>query len=309
MISNRFENTKPINLLLIFTALLFGLFLYEYFIFENPWDWWHILTRVGSLLLLLVSMTFLNKIDRWNELTENNSYSIFFFAIFSIIFPFIFNNPALVASNLLIIISIWRIMTLKTEENVPQKIFDASFLIVCAGLLNVWAFIFLLNIWISLLFYGSKKRKYWLIPFLALFCVGVLLAAVLLVFKVPYQMPVVENLWLFDYREMLFLPTLISLVITAIMFVLSLVVYFFKSKYHSGSSQIIVQFLVVGLVAVFFSKEPIFIFAQLSILFALYIEKIERFWLKETILWLFLAIPLSVLLLHFVAKSQIAGIS
>lgn len=86
------------------------------------------------------------------------------------------------------------------------------------------------------------------------------------------------------------------------MFLVSLVVYLFKSRYHSGSSQVIIQFLLVGLIAVFFSKEPIFIFAQLSILFALYIEKIDRFWLKETILWLFLAIPPTILLLHFIAK-------
>lgn len=302
MISNRFENTKSINLVYIFLALLFGLFLYEDFIFEHSWDLNNTYKRIGVSVVLLISMIFLNTIDRWNELTENNSYSIFFFGIFSIIFPSIFNNIALASSNLLVIIAIWRTMTLRTEENVPQKIFDASFLIICAGLLNVWAFVFLLNVWMSLLFYGSKKRKYWLIPLLAIFCVTTLFSAGLILFKAPFQLPAIENLWRFDYQEMMYLPTLVSLIITAVMFLVSLVVYLFKSRYHSGSSQVIIQFLLVGLIAVFFSKEPIFIFAQLSILFALYIEKIDRFWLKETILWLFLAIPPTILLLHFVAK-------
>ncbi|MDO4228852.1 MAG: DUF6427 family protein [Capnocytophaga sp.] len=302
MISRRFENTKTINLFFIFTALLFGLFLYELFIFEDSWNVNHTLIRVGTSVVLLISMIFLNTIDRWNELTENNSYSIFFFGIFSIIFPHIYNNIALVTSNLLIIIATWRIMTLRTEENIPQKIFDASFLIICAGLFTVWAFIFLLNVWISLLYYGSKKRKYWLIPFVAIFCVGVLFSIILIVTKIPYQLPI-DNLWQLDYQQMLFLPTRISLIIMAIMFIVSLIVYLFKSTYHSGSSQVIIQFLLVGLIVVFFSKEVIFVFAPLSILFALYIEKIEKFWLKETILWIFLAIPPSILLLHFIAKS------
>lgn len=309
MISNRFENTKPINLVLIFAALLFGLFLYEFFIFEDDWNSNQALTRLGTSLVLLVSMIFLRTIDRWNELTENNSYSIFFFGIFSIIFPNIYQNIALVVSNLLIIFTIWRIMTLRTEENVPQKIFDASFLTICAGLCNVWAFLFLLNVWISLFYYGSQKRKYWLIPFLAIFCIGILYSAGLILFNIPFKLPSFDNFWVLDYQQLLHLPTFVALIITGLMFLVSLVVYFFKSKYHSGSSQVIIQFLLVGLGVVFFSKEPIFIFAQLSILFALYIEKIEKKWLKETILWIFLAIPPTILLLHFIAKSQITSIT
>ena len=303
MISNRFENTKHSNLLLTFTALVFGLFLYEFFIFDNYWDLNHTLTHTGSCLILLVSMIFLNIIDRWNELTENNSYSIFFFAIFAIIFSYIYDNIAVVASNLLIIIAIWRIMTLRTEENVPQKIFDASFFIVCAGLFNFWTFIFLVNVWISLLFYGSKKRKYWLIPFLALFCVGVLFSTAIVILNTGVALPSFTRLDDSYFENMLFFPNLVSLIITGVMLLISIVVYFFKSRYHNGSSQVIIQFLLVGLVVVFFSRETIFIFAPLSILFALYVEKIEKFWLKETILWLFLTIPLAVLLLHFVSQT------
>ncbi|ATA88847.1 hypothetical protein CGC58_03365 [Capnocytophaga stomatis] len=309
MISTRFENKKSVNLLIIFFALFAGFCLYDFFIFEDAWNPSNLLTRAGSFLVLFVSVFFLNIIVQWNELTENNSYSIFFFGFFSTIFPNVYNDFSLCLSNLLVIIAIWRIMTLKTEENIPQKIFDASFLIVCAGLLHIWAFIFLLNIWISLLFYGSKKRKYWLIPFSAIFCIVILFSAGLLLLNIPFNLPEINKLWSADYKKMMYLPTFVSLVITSIMLLVSIIVYFFKSYYHRGSSQVIIQFLFVGLAVVFLSKEIIFIFAPLSILFALYTENIERAWIKETILWIFLIIPLAILLLHFISKSQIAGIS
>lgn len=309
MISNQFENKKSVSLLIIFFALFAGFFLYDVFIFEDSWNPSNLLLRVSAFLALFVSVFFLNVIDQWNELTENNSYSIFFFGFFSTIFPDVYNNFFLCLSNLLIVIAIWRVMTLKTEENIPQKIFDASFLIICAGLLHTWAFIFLLNVWISLLFYGSKKRKYWLIPFVALFCIGILFSTGLILLNIPFNLPEINKLWSHDYNKIIFLPNLVPLVITAIMLLVSIVVYFFKSYYHRGSSQVIIQFLLVGLVVVFFSNQIIFIFAPLSILFALYIENIERNWLKETILWIFLTIPLAILLLHFISKGQIASIS
>lgn len=308
-ISSQFENKKSVTLLIIFIALFAGFCLYDFFIFEDAWNPSNLLTRAGAFAALFASIFFLNIIDQWNELTENNSYSIFFFSFFTTIFPDVYNDISVTVSNLLIVIAIWRIMTLKTEENIPQKIFDASFLIICAGLFHIWAFVFLANVWISLLFYGSKKRKYWLIPLSALFCIGVLFSAGLILLGIPFKLPEISNLINADHQQIMYLPNLVALVIVAIMFLVSVTVYFFKSYYHRGSSQIIIQFLFVGLAVIFFSKEVLFVFAPLSILFALYIENIGRFWLKETILWLFLTIPLAILLLHFISKSQITGIS
>ena len=304
MISKRLENTKPINLIIAILALLVGYLLYEFLIFNRVWGIFHFFEVILTAFVLLLSMYFLNIIVRWNELTETqNSYAIFFFAIFLMLFPKIFKNTYLVLSNLLIIVATWRVLTLKTGKNVPQKIFDASFLILCAGLLNVWALWFLLNIWISLLFYGSKKKKYWFIPLLAVFCVSILTTTVLLVLGKSLPFSYFNFLPKYDDAQPFSFPMLVSIVITAIMFTTSLVVYFFKAKYHSASSQVIIQFLVVGLATVFFSQEAIFIFAPLSILFALYVEKIERIWLKESVLCTFLALPLVLLLLHYVTQN------
>ena len=43
--------------------------------------------------------------------------------------------------------------------------------------------------------------------------------------------------------------------------------------------------------------------ADLTDYIALYIEKIRVWWLKETVLWILLSLPATVLLLHFITKS------
>ncbi|ATA72569.1 hypothetical protein CGC49_04210 [Capnocytophaga sp. H4358] len=303
MISNRFENRKPANLLAVILAVIFGQLLYEFFIFDTIWKVWHVFRIIGVASLLYVTLYFLNKIDRWNELTQGNSYSLLFFGVFVILFPTAYTNLLILASNLLITIAIWRMLSLKNERNIPQKIFDVSFLILCAGLFNVYALFFLLNVWISLLLYRSKKKKYWLIPFFAIFCVGILSSVMFLVLDLTFTVPSTGDLWDFSYQKALHPPMLFSLILMGFILITSLLVYFFKNKYHSGSSQLIVQILSVGLIVTFFSKEPVFIFTPLSILFALYVEKITKKWLKETVLWSLLTIPLVVLLLHFISES------
>ncbi|WP_212896103.1 DUF6427 family protein [Capnocytophaga canis] len=303
MISNRFEDRKPANLLAVILAVIFGQLLYEFFIFDTIWNVWHVFRIIGVASLLYVTLYFLNKIDRWNELTQGNSYSLLFFGVFVILFPTAYTNLLILASNLLITIAIWRMLSLKNERNIPQKIFDVSFLILCAGLFNVYALFFLLNVWISLLLYRSKKKKYWLIPFFAIFCVGILSSAMFLVLDLTFTVPSIGDLWDFSYQKALHPPMLFSLILMGFILITSLLVYFFKNKYHSGSSQLIVQILSVGLIVTFFSKEPVFIFTPLSILFALYVEKITKKWLKETVLWSLLTIPLVVLLLHFISES------
>ena len=310
MLSKYLENIKPSTFAIVLVALLIGDALYEYVVFAPTT---HDMYRVGKLLLSFVLLFFtlllLHQIDRWNELTETkNSYSIAFFSIFVVLFPSVFAEPNLIGANLLIVIALWRVLTLKTGEGISQKLFDTSLLIVCAGLLHPWALIFLLNIWISLLFYGAKKRRYWFIPLLAILIIGILLGATLILFD--------YTSFLSDYYQKLYtdiehllvfpsypLPTLVALGCLGLLFALSLIVYYFKTTYHSISSLVVIQFLWVAVIVAIVSKEVLYCFAPIAIIFALYVEKIRIWWLKETVLWLLLSLPAAILTLHFITKS------
>ena len=284
--------------------------LYQFQILQQPLEVGaHLLFLSINLTLLLFSLILLHQIDRWNELTETkNSYSIAFFSILIVLFPTLFDNIKLVGANLLIIIALWRVLTLKTGEGIPQKLLDTSLLIICASLLHPWALVFILNVWTSLLFYGAEKRRYWFIPLLALLVIALLGGAILIILQIPFSFDSYYNLVTTDIMRLLQLPsypiaTTIALMSLGLLFLVSIVVYYFRSTYHSISSIVVVQFLWVGLLVAFLSKEVIYIFAPIAILFALYIEKIRVWWLKETVLWILLSLPATVLLLHFITKS------
>jgi len=310
MLSVRFENTKPITFIIVLLALLIGDGLFQFKILQLPLsDVSHLTVLMSTFVLLFLSLLLLHQIDRWNELTDTkNCYSIAFFSIFVVLFPTLFDKVKLVGANLLIIVALWRVLTLKTGEGIPQKLFDTSLLIICAGLLHPWALIFLLNVWISLLFYGAEKRRYWFIPLLAIITVSILLGAILLILQEPFPIDDFINLITSDINNLLnfsshSIATTIAICSLALLLLVALAVYYFRSVYHSISSLVVIQFLWIGLIVVFLSKEVIYTFAPIAILFALYVEKIRVWWLKEIVLWSLLSMPGIGLLLHFITKS------
>ena len=310
MLSVRFENTKPITFIIVLLALLIGDGLFQFKILQLPLsDVSHLTVLMSTFVLLFLSLLLLHQIDRWNELTDTkNCYSIAFFSIFVVLFPTLFDKVKLVGGNLLIIVALWRVLTLKTGEGIPQKLFDTSLLIICAGLLHPWALIFLLNVWISLLFYGAEKRRYCFIPLLAIITVSILLGAILLILQEPFPIDDFTNLITSDINNLLnfsshSIATTIAVCSLALLLLVALAVYYFRSVYHSISSLVVIQFLWIGLIVVFLSKEVIYTFAPIAILFALYVEKIRVWWLKEIVLWSLLSMPGIGLLLHFITKS------
>ena len=310
MLSVRFENTKPITFIIVLLALLIGDGIFQFKILQLPLsDVSHLTVLMSTFVLLFLSLLLLHQIDRWNELTDTkNCYSIAFFSIFVVLFPTLFDKVKLVGANLLIIVALWRVLTLKTGDGIPQKLFDTSLLIICAGLLHPWALIFLLNVWISLLFYGAEKRRYWFIPLLAIITVSILLGAILLILQEPFPIDDFTNLITSDINNLLnfsshSIATTIAVCSLALLLLVALAVYYFRSVYHSISSLVVIQFLWIGLIVVFLSKELIYIFAPIAILFALYVEKIRVWWLKEIVLWSLLSMPGIGLLLHFITKS------
>ena len=105
MLSERFENTKPITFIIVLIALLIGDGLYQYEILQiAPFNSPHTTTLLITFVLFWFSLLLLHQIDRWNELTETkNCYSIAFFSIFVVLFPSLFQEVKVVGANFLII--------------------------------------------------------------------------------------------------------------------------------------------------------------------------------------------------------------
>ncbi|WP_212901255.1 DUF6427 family protein [Capnocytophaga canimorsus] len=304
MISGIFENTKPANILLVFILSVLGYLTYGIFIFEQPLTLFYTFNALGELLLIFIGLIFIQSIILKNDLTQGSSYPIVFFGVFISLFPQTFQNLPLMASNTLIIISLWRIMTLRTGKKIAQKIFDASFLIACAALFYPWAILFLITVWFSLLFYGSKKGKYWFIPLVVLFSVTVISLMISLLLGITEKLPNIYSWQInLNYETFLSLEKIVPLAFMTLLLLIS-IFFFFSKKSANISTNIkyIAEFLFIGLFIVFLSKEIIFIYIPLAILLGLYVEQIQRNWLKETILYTILLSPLVVLVLHFITK-------
>ena len=79
-------------------------------------------------------------------------------------------------------------------------------------------------------------------------------------------------------------------------------------KSHRPSFKLIILYALLGLfiIAVTPSKngsEFIFLFVPLSIIVTNYIEVVPSKWLKETLLWVIILIPIALLILSFFPES------
>ena len=130
----------------------------------------------GSLyfISIVASCFVVNFISLKNNLTRNDNYAILLFFIFLLFFPTIFKNKNILISNFLLLLSLRRVLSLKSMKNTMEKIFDASFWIFLSALFYFWSILYIGLVFISIILYVSRDYKNWLIPFIALFSVTIL---------------------------------------------------------------------------------------------------------------------------------------
>ena len=79
-----------------------------------------------------------------NNLTYNNGYAALYFCLFIGLIPSCLEENSILVSNLFILLSFRRIMSLKTNSNIKKKLLDASMWICLAAIFEPWAILFFL---------------------------------------------------------------------------------------------------------------------------------------------------------------------
>ena len=174
MLASVFSKSRPVNYVIIAVALLVCYFLY---IFKD--DYWAghfylIVQKIGLLLLLAGSLFLANFITRRNALSKANTYAMFLFMLFLVLFPTILVNTNIIISNFLLLLALRRLISLQSLITPKEKIFDASFWIFMAALFHFWAILFIVLVFISIIFHVSRDYRNWVIPFIAFFAVAVI---------------------------------------------------------------------------------------------------------------------------------------
>ena len=98
---------------------------------------------------------------------------ILFYFLFLLFFPSVLNNINIIASNFFILLALRRLISLQSLKASKEKIFDASLWIFIASMFHFWCVLYIVLVFISILFHVSRDYRNWVLPFIALFAVGI----------------------------------------------------------------------------------------------------------------------------------------
>jgi hypothetical protein len=273
-------------------------FMLGYFVVHDPYLGWSLIwisfAAVGSIALF--QFTTLK-----NELTQNNSYSLWIHSCLLVIGVLYSTNVEALTAYLFFLLALRRLLSMRTGHGLVKKIFDASFWIAISTLFYSWSSLLFLIIFISIILYAFANIKYWTIPFIAVSCVALLTFTFDQFIGTDYLFEVFEG---FDYNFNYWtnewsLFTILSLILGGVGFLFSMAILLgFPNISLSARSRFSILgfagvcgsvFLVIGGVA-------LFLLPVIAICIARFIQETDDKIIKEALLW----IPfISVLILFF----------
>ena len=143
MITAIFNKSKPINLVLASLLLVLGSVIIQ-LKSGSIYSWNSVLYNFAELCVAVFSILLIDFIVKKNSISEQNSFVILFYSIFCFCFWNSSETLYLMLSNLFVLLALRKIISLKTQTNTTQKIFDAGLWICIATLFHFWAILFFL---------------------------------------------------------------------------------------------------------------------------------------------------------------------
>ncbi len=302
MLASVFNKSRPINYALIGVLLI--LFYFLYLFKDTYWtEYYYLIFQKAGLFLLLAASVFLvNFITRKNSLSRDNTYAMFLFLVFLVLFPTILVNTNIIISNFFLLLALRRLISLQSLIMPKEKIFDASFWIFAAALFHFWSIIYILLVFISIFFHVSRDYRNWIIPFIAFFAIAIIYTMVVLIIgsenfydlfaemKTSYDFTYFENIY-----QNIALAVFSSI---AVLFAFTQITSLSSKPLNIQTShkKIIFSFLIgVGIYVLSDNKNNSFLaftFAPLAVMGANYLESQEIKWFKESILSLIVLVAL-----------------
>jgi hypothetical protein len=272
--------------------------IYQFNTSYNTISGFEIAKKVVFLVLLIGSLFVSNFITKKNGLSKDNSYTFLLFCIFFILFPTTLSNGYLIVSNGLILLALRRLISMQSLITPKEKIFDASLWIFTASLFHFWSILFMLLVFISIIFHVSRDYRNWIIPFISLATVVVITVLLALIFDPNFISSFIANIRV-DF-DIWYIKTVFQSFSLGVYIVIALVAFFTmifilssKSLNMQASYKKIIFAFIIGLVVFFISPNKdngylIFTFVPVAIMLTNYLETIEKYWIKESILGIIL---------------------
>lgn len=307
MISNFFNKSKPIHLVVISIILLMVFSVVKYFAIKEPLDVFQISKVISVFFVVLFSVFLLDFLVSRNSLTKKNSYKILFFTLFICLFPETLLNTKILLANLCILLSLRRLISLRSSKDIKKKLFDAAFWITVASLLYFWASLYFILIFIALIVFSITDPKNWIVPIIGIITVLVICVSYMVLVGVDFIDYFNSLVSLsFDFSQ---LNSKRIIIASTILFSFGLwsLIHFLKhikskSKKYRPSFTLIIISILIGMLIIVFApikngSEFIFLFAPLAIIMTNYFETISEKWFKEVFILVLIITPIATLML------------
>ena len=306
MLTSFFSKSKPV----IFLTVV--LFMAVFYISANlqpiiqDFEFYTLFTKLGVLVSFLLSAMVLDFIAKKNELTKRSGFKILIFAVCSVSFWAILQDNQVIVANLCVLLSLRRIISLKSRKDISLKIFDATFWVCIASLFYFWSILFIVIVYCGILFHAVNYFKNWLIPFVAVFVVFIMATAYHLVFNdsfYSWSLWFQESSFNFSNYQNLVILIPLSILLALTLWTLS---HYFKLFQKSGirsrpTYMLVFITLIISMVVAIFSpvkngSELLFFFVPFSIITSNYFDSKKERGFKEVLLIAFILMPLLILI-------------
>ncbi len=302
MLTSFFSKSKPV----IFLTVI--LFMAVFYISANlkpvfqEFEMYTLFTKLGVLVSFLLSAMVLDFIAKKNELTKRSGFKILIFAVCSVSFWAILKDNQIIVANLCILLSLRRVISLKSRKDIPLKIFDGTFWVCIASLFYFWAILFIIIVYSGILFHAINYFKNWLIPLVAIFVVIILVTAFHLLFNDSFYTWAAwfqESSFRFENYQNLSVLIPISIILALTFWTLS---HYFKLFQKSGirsrpTYMLVFITLLISIVVAILSpikngSELLFFFVPFSIIASNYFDSKKEKGFKEMLLIVLILMPI-----------------
>ena len=305
MIANFFNQTKPINFLVL-SLLVLLIFLSSLIQgYEGDTSLLFFVKYGLFLIAAILSVFVLNFIIRKNALCEDNSYAILFYILMWGMFPDSLLNGGVFVSNFILLFAFRRLYSMRSPLRTQEKIFDSAFWVGIASIFYLWSFLFLILVYAAIwLFRRADWKNIW-IPIVGYITPVFLAYTYLLAFD---DIGRFLAIWTYDFQldlthynsfDFLWPIVFIGLLLLFSIYPTTRKSLLAKIDFKS-TWQLLIVHLALSLILVLIApdkdgSEFSFMFFPLTIIFANFLQILEKYWIREGILYLFI---LSLILLQ-----------
>jgi|GEM_PF-1846349 hypothetical protein len=164
MLAKFFHKSEPISLISLVLLLAVWVFYYLFSIAHTPFNLSSLGTALGIYILFVLILVLYDYLFQKYRLTPSNHYAIFVLIALIGIFPNVLQISNITFSNVLLILSFRKILSLRNKEKTLSKLFDSGFLLGISYLVYPNSVVFLLLIYLGYFVYLKIIDKRLLIP-------------------------------------------------------------------------------------------------------------------------------------------------